>query len=56
MTYRIFHIFAKVGSENYGFATDFGLYLKDSSFSKDNTPPMPLFDAHLGGFSFLNHE
>jgi hypothetical protein len=22
---------------------------------QDNTPPMPLFDAHLGGFFFLGH-
>lgn len=22
----------------------------------DNTPPMPLFDAHLGGLFFLSHE
>ncbi len=28
------------------------LYL-DSNFTNDNTPPMPLHDAHLGGFLFL---
>lgn len=25
----------------------------DVSLTKNNIPPMPLFDAHLGGFSFL---
>ena len=23
-------------------------------YTQDNTPPMPLYDAHLGGFFFLN--
>lgn len=40
-----------------------GSFLKDSSILNDNTPPMPLYDAHPGGFFFcnsllinLNHE
>jgi hypothetical protein len=24
-----------------------------STFTHNNTPPMPLYDAHLGGFLFL---
>lgn len=31
-------------------------FLKESIFTKDNTPPMPLSDAHLGGLFFLGHE
>jgi hypothetical protein len=30
-----------------------GSFLIDSSFTNNNTPPMPLHDAHLGGFLFL---
>lgn len=30
-----------------------GSYFKDSLFTNNNTPPMPLHDAHLGGFFFL---
>lgn len=30
-----------------------GSLLKKSTFTNDNTPPMPLHDAHLGGFLFL---
>jgi hypothetical protein len=30
-----------------------GSFSKDSFFTQDNTPPMPLNDAHLGGFLFL---
>lgn len=29
--------------------------LNRSNNIQDNTPPMPLFDAHLGGFFFLGH-
>ena len=29
------------------------LHLKANSFKQDNTPPMPLNDAHLGGLFFL---
>lgn len=28
-------------------------FFKDSTFTNNNTPPMPLHDAHLGGFLFL---
>lgn len=28
-------------------------FAKDNSLPNDNTPPMPLHDAHLGGFLFL---
>jgi hypothetical protein len=31
----------------------YGSFLKDSTFTNNNTPPMPLHDAHLGGFLFL---
>ncbi|UKT62703.1 hypothetical protein [Pedobacter mucosus] len=27
-------------------------FFKRNFSTQDNTPPMPLFDAHLGGFSF----
>jgi hypothetical protein len=46
------------------FATAIGFQLKPvqnavalnrSNDIQDNTPPMPLFDAHLGGFFFLGH-
>lgn len=30
-----------------------GSFFKDSTFTNNNTPPMPLHDAHLGGFLFL---
>ncbi len=30
-----------------------GSLLKNSSQLNDNTPPMPLFDAHSGGFFIL---
>ncbi len=30
-----------------------GSFYKDSNFTNNNTPPMPLHDAHLGGFLFL---
>ncbi len=34
----------------------FGSFSKKSTFTQDNTPSMPLSDAHLGGFFFLGHE
>lgn len=30
-----------------------GFFLLESNFTNNNTPPMPLHDAHLGGFLFL---
>lgn len=30
-----------------------GLLFFESIFTNNNTPPMPLHDAHLGGFLFL---
>ena len=30
-----------------------GSFFFDSNFTNNNTPPMPLHDAHLGGFLFL---
>jgi hypothetical protein len=30
-----------------------GSFSKDSLITQDNTPPMPLYDAHLGGFLIL---
>ena len=30
-----------------------GSFFFDSNFTNNNTPPMPLNDAHLGGFLFL---
>lgn len=33
--------------------TAHGSFFKDSTFTNNNTPPMPLHDAHLGGFLFL---
>jgi len=30
-----------------------GYIFFDSTFTTNNTPPMPLCDAHLGGFLFL---
>ena len=30
-----------------------GSFFSDSNFTNHNTPPMPLHDAHLGGFLFL---
>lgn len=30
-----------------------GSFFFDSNFTNNNTPPMPLYDAHLGGFLFL---
>lgn len=30
-----------------------GALFFDSNFTNNNTPPMPLYDAHLGGFLFL---
>jgi len=30
-----------------------GSFFKDSTFTNNNTPPMPLQDAHLGGFLFF---
>jgi len=33
----------------------FGSFSKKSSFTQDNTPSMPLSDAHLGGFFFYSH-
>ena len=32
------------------------VFPKRQLFTKDNTPPMPLSDAHLGGLFFLGHE
>lgn len=32
-----------------------GLFSAEQYLTKDNTPPMPLSDAHLGGFFFLSH-
>jgi hypothetical protein len=29
------------------------IFLCYSIFTNNNTPPMPLYDAHLGGFLFL---
>jgi len=37
----------------YTIRTANGSFFKDSTFTNDNTPPMPLHDAHLGGFLFL---
>lgn len=34
--------------------TALGSVLKEKVFTQDNTPPMPLYDAHLGGFFFLD--
>jgi hypothetical protein len=31
----------------------FGSLFKGSNFTNDNTPPMPLHDAHLGGLLFF---
>ena len=28
----------------------------DCNFTKNNTPSMPLYDAHLEGFFFYSHE
>ena len=33
-----------------------GSFLRESIFTYDNTPPMPLTDAHLGGLCFLGHK
>ena len=30
-----------------------GSFFLDNNFNNDNTPPMPLYEAHLGGFLFL---
>jgi len=30
-----------------------GSFFTDSNYTNYNTPPMPLFDAHLGGFLFI---
>lgn len=34
----------------------YGCFQTDSKITKDNTPPMPLNDAHLGGLFFYSHE
>ena len=31
----------------------YGSFSQTVHITKDNTPPMPLFDAHLGGLFFL---
>lgn len=31
------------------------IFHSDSTFTNNNTPSMPLFDAHLEGFFFLKH-
>jgi hypothetical protein len=50
------YIFALPLQGKYHFSKSESLYIKkDVSLTKNNIPPMPLFDAHLGGFSFLNH-
>lgn len=37
----------------YTFAVQ---YTSESSRTKDNTPSLPLFDAHLEGFFMLNPQ
>ena len=37
-------------------ASQGGSFETEHTSFKDNTPPMPLSDAHLGGLFFLGHE
>jgi len=45
-------IFAVATSKLFNIKTTLGLFSKDSYLTKNNTPSMPLLDAHLGGFFF----
>lgn len=46
------HIFASTVFELHTIRTALELFSKKVLKTKNNTPPMPLFDAHLGGFFF----
>lgn len=46
-------IFAVTEPELHTIRTALRSVLKKTVYTQDNTPPMPLFDAHLGGFFFL---
>jgi hypothetical protein len=45
--------FASTVSVEHNIRTAYGSFLEDSNFTNNNTPPMPLNDAHLGGLFFL---
>ncbi len=42
--------FASTGSVMYTIKTAYGSFSKESSRTNDNTPSLPLYDAHLEGF------
>ena len=48
-----FCTFAATVPELHTIRTALGSLLTESFLTKDNTPPMPLFEAHLGGLFIL---
>jgi hypothetical protein len=50
---KIVHIFAPTVPVLLPVRSAHRSYLTDIYFNNDNTPPMPLYDAHLGGLLFL---
>jgi hypothetical protein len=52
--YHFFYTFAvmELATLPIRTASHGGSFLRNG-LTKNNTPPMPLFDAHLGGFFFL---
>lgn len=45
--------FESTEPELHTIRTALGSVFQKTHYNQDNTPPMPLFDAHLGGFFFL---
>ena len=49
-------IFAVTVFRLHTIRTASGSFLKDSFLTTDNTPPLPLLEAHLGGLFFYRYE
>ena len=48
-----FSTFVLTEPEMHSRRTTLGSVFKKNVYTQDNTPPMPLLDAHLGGLFFL---
>jgi len=55
MNNKIFYTFEATVPAILLVRSVFGSFSKKSSLTQNNTPSMPLSDAHLGGFFFLGH-
>ncbi len=53
MVYKIVYTFAEIISGSLSNDAQIAEFLMKKDY-KDNTPPLPLIEAHLGGFLFDN--